>query len=176
VTELPPRQYLIDQLQAARADRDHYRARLDTAHQDFLRLKDEFAIMVRRDRIDGDVLGDVITNACPPILTSDAARDIAEAAITELWHTGATVFRGTHHEPWSPDCDNHTTTDVCNTVEATTDGDVWLEYAVMVGAECVATCDTQPDAEQLAEHVTGAWVSCRRVTTGPWVPVIDTTG
>lgn len=60
--------------------------------------------------------------------------------------------------------------------EATTDGDVWLEYAVMVGSECVATCDTRSDAEQLAEHVTGAWVSHRRVTTGAWAPVVDTAG
>lgn len=61
-------------------------------------------IEVRRGhRIDGDVLVDVIAEACPDVLTTDAARQTAERALTRLAAIdGVTVVRGPDSKPWQP--------------------------------------------------------------------------
>lgn len=55
-------------------------------------------------RIDGDLLVDIIANACPLVLTVQASRDIAERALARLAEIdGVTLLRGRNSEPWKPE-------------------------------------------------------------------------
>lgn len=62
------------------------------------------AVDSEQQRIDGDLLADVIANACPLMLTVQASRDIAERALARLAEIeGVTLLRGPNSEPWKPE-------------------------------------------------------------------------
>ncbi|MGH3630928.1 MAG: hypothetical protein ACRDRL_26225 [Sciscionella sp.] len=53
--------------------------------------------------IDGDLLRDVIGDACPKWMSDDAARELAQSVLADLASTeGVTVLRGPDSEPWTP--------------------------------------------------------------------------
>lgn len=53
--------------------------------------------------MDGDLIADAVANACPRILTDEAAREIAEKALLNLSAMpGVVVTRGPDSEPWPP--------------------------------------------------------------------------
>lgn len=55
-------------------------------------------------RIDGDLLGAVIAEACPLVLSRSAATATAERALAKLAGVhGVTVIRGADSKPWTPD-------------------------------------------------------------------------
>jgi hypothetical protein len=83
--------------------RDLYEELLDAcyyAKQDLIERDDRGA----EQRIDGDLLADVIANACPLVLTVQASRDVAERALARLAEIdGVTLLRGPNSEPWKPE-------------------------------------------------------------------------
>ena len=57
-----------------------------------------------KDIIDGDLLVDIIAEACPLVLHDNAARETAERALAALTRVeGVTVTRGMDSKPWVPD-------------------------------------------------------------------------
>lgn len=53
--------------------------------------------------MDGDLIADAVANACPRILTDEAAREIAEKALLNLSAMpGVVVTRGPDSEQWPP--------------------------------------------------------------------------
>lgn len=153
-------------LEDTRRDRNHYRDRVHQAEQ--------------QQRIDGDMLSDVITCAFPGWLAEYTARRTAEQAVAELARNGGvTVLRGTLSEPWQPDTCTMAAAPVPDTadggsvVDATIHGDGWTEYAVLVGSDDhpIVVADGYDDAEaasELGQHVPNAWLGHRQVVTDRW--------
>ncbi|MGH3795969.1 MAG: hypothetical protein ACRDSP_13890 [Pseudonocardiaceae bacterium] len=54
-------------------------------------------------RIDADLLGDVIQEACPQWMSDGAARELVEGVLANLASIeGVTVLRGPDSQPWTP--------------------------------------------------------------------------
>ncbi|MGH3933505.1 MAG: hypothetical protein ACRDS1_00735 [Pseudonocardiaceae bacterium] len=55
-------------------------------------------------RIDGDLLEQVVLNACPGWMTDEAAKELAERVLAGCADTGYfVVLRGPDSKPWTPD-------------------------------------------------------------------------
>lgn len=147
------------------------------------RLRTSLHAAEQQQRIDGDMLSDVITGAFPGWLAEDTARRTAEQAVANLARSGVTVLRGTLSEPWQPDEQRDTctmaaappadTADGGPVVDATIHGDGWTEYAVLVGTDDhpVIVADGYDDAEaasELGQHVPYSWLGRRQVVTDGW--------
>lgn len=180
------RRAMDETLADLRAQRDYWL----TAARAARKQRDE---LTDGQRIDGDLLLDIIIEACPEYLTDIACCELAEHVITDLARVdGVTVLRGTHGEPWTPDADaepvnapNSDNDPGCNTVVCDTNsvvdaaivGDEWFEWAVFRAGEVdqeplhLADAPDQANAERLAEEIPGAWIARRRVITEDWRPV-----
>lgn len=186
------RRAMDETLADLRAQRDYWLTAARAARKQRDELAEESVTTTVRNeqQIDGDLLLDIIIEACPEYLTDIACCELAEHAITDLARVdGVTVLRGTHGEPWTPDADaepvnapNSDNDPGCNTVVCDTNsvvdasivGDGWFEWAVFRVGEVdkeplhLADAPDQADAERLAEAIPGAWIARRRVITEDW--------
>jgi len=183
------RRALDDELKNAQIDVAGFRKQRDHWRDKCVVAREQLDAERQTLKTDGDLLSDLIVNACPLWMTDEAARDLAEGVVADLARVGpgVVVLRGTNSEPWTPDDETETTPDTNTaascTVNVTIGADEWCEYAVFVnatnpvdGAIClVDDCTTIDEALALAEHVPGAWVLRRIVTAQQWTTMTSPT-
>jgi len=171
-----------DELFHARHDRDEYRRKRDELRDELARVakqRDDAleALSTERQTLktDGDLLADIMENLCPPWMTTQAARDLAESAVAELARIGpgVVVLRGTHSEPWTPDSEpDAASTTFTDVVDATIWGDEWSEYGVFALREgkLVRLLDdcTETEARRVAAYIPHALVQRRSVHSTDW--------
>lgn len=98
--------------------------------------------------VDGDLLLDVIAEACPDVMTREAARAVAERALTALAAApGVTVLRGEFSDPWPQSRYPDTRSVTLCTLDGRRGGDVTVGESGVVAARVLGLLRSHGPAE-----------------------------